>query len=70
MGMLDDLQESIEETTAAALDHRVDERFDPVKALAATVRYLRIARARLGRTDLAIAAYHMGIGNMQTALAA
>src|SRR4051812_878925 len=49
---------------------RVDERFDPVKSLAATVRYLRIARQRLGRTDLAIAAYHMGIGNMQTALAA
>src|SRR3954465_4830851 len=49
---------------------RVDERFDPPKALAATVRYLRIAKQRLGRTDLAIAAYHMGIGNMQTALAA
>jgi soluble lytic murein transglycosylase-like protein len=49
---------------------RVDERFDPAKALAATVRYLRIAKQRLGRTDLAIAAYHMGIGNMQTALRA
>src|SRR3954465_4249197 len=49
---------------------RVDERFDPVKSLAATVRYLRIARQRLGRTDLAIAGYHMGIGNMQPAPAA
>src|SRR3954470_22128987 len=49
---------------------RVDERFDPDKALAGTVRYLRIAKQRLGRTDLAIAAYHMGIGNMQTALGA
>src|SRR3954466_9357142 len=49
---------------------RVDERFDPAKALAATARYLQIAKARLHRTDLAIAAYHMGIGNMQTALAA
>jgi soluble lytic murein transglycosylase-like protein len=49
---------------------RVDERFDPAKALAATARYLRIARARLHRTDLAIAAYHMGIGNLQTALRA
>jgi hypothetical protein len=49
---------------------RVDERFDPAKALAATVRYLRIAKQSLGHTDLAIAAYHMGIGNMQTALAA
>jgi transglycosylase-like protein with SLT domain/uncharacterized protein DUF5715 len=49
---------------------RVDERFDPGKSIAATARYLQIARARLGRDDLAIAAYHMGIGNMQTALAA
>src|SRR4051795_5304425 len=53
-----------------AARRRVDERFDPPKALAATVRYLRIAKQRLGRTDLAIAAYHMGIGNMQTALGA
>jgi soluble lytic murein transglycosylase-like protein len=53
-----------------AARRRVDERFDPEKALAATVRYLRIARQRLGRTDLAVAASHMGIGNMQTALAA
>src|SRR3954465_9805495 len=49
---------------------RVDERFDPAKALAATARYLQIAKARLHRTDLAIAAYHMGIGNLQGALAA
>src|SRR5919202_2528441 len=49
---------------------RVDERFDPAKALTATARYLQIAKARLHRTDLAIAAYHMGIGNMQTALRA
>jgi len=49
---------------------RVDERFDPAKAIAATARYLQIAEERLGRDDLAVAAYHMGIGNMQTALAA
>jgi Transglycosylase SLT domain/Family of unknown function (DUF5715) len=49
---------------------RVDQRFDPAQALAATGRYLRIAEQRLGRGDLAIAAYHMGIGNMQTALRA
>src|SRR3954467_10120662 len=47
---------------------RVDERFDPAKALAATTRYLQSAQAPPHRTDLAIAAYHMGIGNMQTAL--
>jgi hypothetical protein len=49
---------------------RVDERFDPAKSLAATVRYLNIARDELaGRDDLAVAGYHMGIGNLQTALA-
>src|SRR4051795_9303831 len=53
-----------------AARRRVDDRFGPAQALAGTVRYLRIARQRLGRTDLAIAAYHMGIGNMQTALGA
>jgi uncharacterized protein YcbK (DUF882 family) len=31
----------------------------------ATVRYLEAARGYLGRNDLAVAAYHMGIGNMQ-----
>ncbi len=48
---------------------RVDERFDPAKALQATARYLRFARERLGRDDLAIASYHMGVGNLQSALA-
>ena len=47
---------------------RVDERFDPAKALAATGRYLTIARKRFGRDDLAIASYHMGIGNLERAL--
>jgi hypothetical protein len=49
---------------------RIDERFDPAKALGATVRYLELARERLGRDDLAIASYHMGIGNLQGALGA
>ncbi len=47
---------------------RVDERFDPRKALAATGRYLRFARERLGREDLAFVGYHMGIGNLQRAI--
>ncbi len=47
---------------------RVDERFDPAKALAGTARYLRIANSELGRDDLAIVSYHMGIGNLQNAL--
>jgi hypothetical protein len=48
----------------------VDERYDPVKALAGTARYLTIARAELGRDDLAFVSYHMGIGNVQSVLAA
>jgi len=47
---------------------RIDERFDPPKALAATARYLTIARDELGRADLAVQSYHMGIGNLQNAL--
>jgi hypothetical protein len=47
---------------------KVDDRFDPPKALAATVRYLEIAEQHLGRTDLAFESYHMGIGNLQRVL--
>jgi len=46
----------------------VDERFDPPKALAAAARYLTIAKKELGRDDLAVVSYHMGIGNLQSAL--
>jgi soluble lytic murein transglycosylase-like protein len=53
-----------------AARRRVDERFDPAKALDATARYLVFAQRRLGRDDLAVAAYHMGVGNLQGVLAA
>ena len=46
----------------------VDERYDPVKALAGTARYLTIAQRELGREDLAFVSYHMGIGNLQGVL--
>ncbi len=46
----------------------VDDRFDPLKALAATVRYLDLAQARFGRSDLALESYHMGIGNLGSVL--
>src|SRR5207302_2366439 len=49
---------------------RVDERFDPGKALRATVRYLQLSERRFGRLDLAIESYHMGIGNLAGVLAA
>ena len=47
---------------------KIDERFDPAKALAATVRYLHIAVRYLGREDLAFESYHMGIGNLKRVL--
>ena len=46
----------------------VDERFDPDKALAGTGRYLRTALDRFDREDLAVVSYHMGIGNLESAL--
>jgi hypothetical protein len=46
---------------------RVDARFDPAQALAATVRYLTEARRWFGREDLALVSYHMGIGNLESA---
>ena len=48
----------------------IDERFDPEAALAGTGRYLQIALEELGREDLAVVSYHMGIGNLQDVLAA
>jgi hypothetical protein len=58
---------------AAALNRarrRVDDRFDPAKALAGTARYLKLARERFGREDLAFVSYHMGIGNLENVLKA
>jgi hypothetical protein len=55
----------------AGLERRraqVDDRFNPRRALAATVRYLQFARARLGRADLAVVSYHMGVGNLTQVL--
>jgi uncharacterized protein DUF5715 len=49
---------------------RVDDRFDPDKELAGTARYLALARERFGREDLAFVSYHMGIGNLDSVLAA
>jgi hypothetical protein len=48
----------------------VDARFDPAQALAGTVRYLSRAYERLGREDLAVVSYHMGIGNLTNVLRA
>jgi hypothetical protein len=50
---------------------KVDQRFDAHQALMATTRYLEFAQDNLhGRADLAVESYHMGVGNLQTALKA
>ncbi len=48
----------------------VDERFDPVEALAATGRYLTTARESFAEDDLAVVSYHMGIGNLEDVIQA
>lgn len=49
---------------------RVDERFDPEASLDGAARYLALAEERFGREDLAIASYHMGIGNLEDVIEA
>ena len=44
---------------------RYDERFAPAKELRATAAYLAHARAVLGRDDLAVQAYHVGIAKLR-----
>ena len=51
-----------------AARRRVDERFDPRRALEGTARYLTFARGELGRDDLAVVSYHMGVGNLASAI--
>jgi hypothetical protein len=53
-----------------ALRRRVDQRFDPAMAIEGAARYLDFAKGKLGRDDLAIVSYHMGVGNLQQALLA
>jgi hypothetical protein len=47
---------------------RSDQRFDPKYALEAAARYLQMAQKKFGREDLAVATYHMGMGNLDTIL--
>jgi soluble lytic murein transglycosylase-like protein len=49
---------------------RVDPRFDPEQALAGMATYLRKASDELGREDLAVTSYHMGIGNLLSVIEA
>jgi hypothetical protein len=47
----------------------VDERFEPSDALQGAGRYLAIAGQRFASEELAVVAYHMGIGNLESVLA-
>jgi hypothetical protein len=47
---------------------RADQRFDPKFSLEAAARYLQMAQKKFGREDLAVATYHMGMGNLETLL--
>src|SRR3954452_19550505 len=68
LGMHVDLVKAKKAKTGRAL-RRADDRFVPSKAVAGAVKYLEFARGQLGgRGDLAVAAYHMGVGNLQKAL--
>jgi hypothetical protein len=49
---------------------RVDQRFDPTQALMATARYLKMAKDRFDREDMAFVSYHMGMGNLEGVLRA
>jgi hypothetical protein len=46
----------------------IDDRFNPAKELAGTVRYLQFAQHQFGRLDLAAESYHMGVGNLRQVL--
>ena len=47
---------------------KADQRFDPKFSLEAAARYLKQAKDKFGRDDLAVATYHMGMGNLSTIL--
>lgn len=83
LGMEVDLAASIELTRRVARSHgpaqtdrllaeraRVDQRFDPERAIDGAARYLAIAGRRFGADDLAVVSYHMGIGNLESVLRA
>ena len=47
---------------------KTDQRFDPKFSIEAAARYLKQAKDKFGRDDLAVATYHMGMGNLDTIL--
>ncbi len=63
-----DRGDSAQVTALEAQRRAADPRFDPTQAIAGTVRYLKLARDRFGREDLAVVSYHMGIGNLENVI--
>jgi soluble lytic murein transglycosylase-like protein len=51
----------------ASVRHRVDNRYRAVPSIRAAVRYLVRARRTLGRADLAVASFHVGVRNLAAA---
>jgi len=49
---------------------KIDERFEPEKALDGAATYLEKAGERFGADDLATVSYHMGIGNLESVIRA
>lgn len=47
---------------------RADQRFDPARSIAAAARYLAMGEREFDRPDLAVATYHMGMGNLKNIL--
>ncbi len=56
------------ELALAKLRRRIDERFQPAAALDGMGTYLELAERRFGGAELATVSYHMGIGNLETAI--
>jgi hypothetical protein len=49
---------------------QVDERFHPGDAIEGAGHYIALAKQRFDTEELAVVSYHMGMGNLETALAA
>ncbi|HYH61105.1 MAG TPA: transglycosylase SLT domain-containing protein [Solirubrobacterales bacterium] len=66
------LRKGKESLAARLIEERraIDERFDPQKALNGMARYIATATDRFGTEELAIASYHMGIGNLENVIEA
>jgi len=61
-------QEQADAERARRARLQIDARFDPVASLDGMGLYLQKAEKTFGRDDLAVASYHMGMGNLETVI--